>query len=252
MNPAPSSSPAPDASPLRLPARRLPSLTAFIPVRNEEDDVVPAAEALLRTLPTVAERSELVIVDDGSTDRTGELADAFARRHPTVRVIHHPVGRGYGAALRTGLAAARAEYVFFTDGDRQFDPADLAALVRHARNADAVVGYRRVRQDPVRRRVSGSAWNALVRVVLGLRVRDVNCAFKLLRRSTVADFAPASDGAAISAELMLHLHRTGRRVVEVPVAHRPRHAGRPSGGRPRVVARAFVELAALFFRFRRR
>jgi glycosyltransferase involved in cell wall biosynthesis len=235
-------------APAPRPARRLPSLSAFFPVRNEEDNVVPAAEALLRVLPTVAVRSELIIVDDGSVDRTGERADELARQYPGVRVIHHPVGRGSGAALRTGLAAARAEFVFFTDGDRQFDAADLGSLVPHVRDADAVVGYRRLRSDPFPRRLCGIAWNVVVRLLFGLRVRDVNCAFKLFRRAAVGDLRLASEGAAISAELMLELRRAGRHVVEVPVAHYARRAGIPSGGDLRVIGRAFVELGALLRR----
>ena len=229
-------------------ARRLPSLSAFFPARDEEGNVVPMAEAILRVLPTVAERWELIIVDDGSRDRTGALADQLARAHDGVRVVHHPSGLGYGAAIRSGLRAARHEYVFFTDGDRQFDPAEIGALIAELDRADVVVGYRHARSDPLGRRVNAAAWNLLVRALFRLPVRDVNCAFKLFRRAALEGIEPESDGAMVSAELLARTCRRGHRVVEVPVAHFPRRAGAPSGARARVIARAFVELVRLYRR----
>jgi glycosyltransferase involved in cell wall biosynthesis len=200
---------------------RLPSLSAFFPVFDEEANVGPMVDALLAVLPEVAARHELIVVDDGSRDRTGVLADALARRHPAVRVVHHDRNRGYGAAIRAGLAAARHEYVFLTDGDQQFDPAEIARLLPHLPAAEAVVGWRRRRADPLRRRVAGRAWNLLVRALLGLDVHDVNCAFKLVRRRALAGVTLAADGAAVSAELLAALRARGARIVEVPVSHRP-------------------------------
>jgi glycosyltransferase involved in cell wall biosynthesis len=227
---------------------RLPGLSAFFPVFDEESNVVPMAEALLAALPQVARRWELVIVDDGSRDATGALADAFAARHPGVRVVHHERNRGYGAAIRSGLATARLEYVFLTDGDRQFDPAEVARLVPALERADVVVGFRARRSDPLFRRLYAVGWNALVRRLLGLPVRDVNCAFKLMRRDALAGLRLEAEGAAVSAELLARLGRSGRRIVELPVAHFPRRAGRATGGRARVVARAFAELLLLYRR----
>src|SRR5215470_13634114 len=227
---------------------RLPSLSAFFPARDEEANVLPVAAGLLRVLPAVAVRWELVIVDDGSRDATGRLADALARAHAAVRVVHHATSRGYGGAIRAGLAAARYEYVFFTDGDGQYDPAQIPALIAELGRADVVVGYRHARADPLARRLNAAGWNLLVRVLFGLPVRDVNCAFKLFRRSALAGIVPEADGAMVSAELLARLVRAGHRIVEVPVDHYPRRHGVPSGASPRVVARAFVEL----FRFYRR
>jgi glycosyltransferase involved in cell wall biosynthesis len=229
---------------------RLPSLSAFFPARDEEANVVPMVEALLRVLPAVAARWELIIVDDGSRDATGRLADALASEEAAVRVVHHATSRGYGGAIRAGLAAARYEYVFFTDGDRQFDPAQITTLIAALGRADVVVGYRHARSDPLVRRLNGAGWNLLVRALLRLPVRDVNCAFKLFRRSALAGIAPEADGAMVSAELLARLARAGRRIVEVPVDHYPRHYGVPSGANPRVVARAFVELFRLYGRLR--
>lgn len=228
-------------------APRLSSLSAFFPVRDEERNVLPMAAAMLRVLPRVAQRWELIIVDDGSRDGTGALADRLAETHAGVRAVHHPVGGGYGAAIRSGLRSARYDYVFYTDGDRQFDPEELSLLIAELAGADAVVGYRQARSDPFARRLNAAAWNALVRLLFRLPVRDVNCAFKLFRRAALEGIETEADGAMVSTELLARICRRGHRIVEVPVAHFPRRAGAPTGGNPRVVARAFLEL----FRLRR-
>src|SRR5438552_986413 len=176
---------SPAEAPLAAPAVRLSSLSAFFPAHNEEENLVPMAAALLSILPAVADEWELVVVDDGSEDATGRLADELAARHPRVRAVHHRTNRGYGAAVRSGLAAARYDYVFFTDGDHQFDVRQIVRLIPALDRADAVVGYREHRSDPALRRLNAAGWNLLVRVLLGLPVRDVNCAFKLLRRKAL-------------------------------------------------------------------
>ena len=241
---------SPAEAPLAAPAVRLSSLSAFFPAHNEEENLVPMAAALLSILPAVADEWELVVVDDGSEDATGRLADELAARHPRVRAVHHRTNRGYGAAVRSGLAAARYDYVFFTDGDHQFDVRQIVRLIPALDRADAVVGYRAHRSDPALRRLNAAGWNLLVRRLLGLPVRDVNCAFKLLRREALSGIALEAEGAMVSAELLARLQSRGARIVEVAVDHFPRRHGTPSGARPRVIARAFVELARLYRRVR--
>ena len=211
-------------------------------MHNEEANIELVVRALLRVLPEAAMEWELIIVDDGSNDRTGPLADALARRDGRVRVIRHHTNRGYGAAVRAGLTAARHELVFFLDGDRQFDPVQIHALLAQGADADLVVGYRRIRADSGIRGLYTRVWNALVRAVLGLRVRDINCGFKLMRLE--------ARGAAVSAELLTLAQRSGCRIVEVAVDHFPRRSGRPSGGRPDVIVRALLELGQLVRRLR--
>jgi len=229
---------------------RLPSCTAFVPVHDEDASVVDVAESLLAVLPKVADVWELVLVDDGSRDGTPALLDRLAATRDGVRVVRHAANRGYGAAVRSGIAAARSEWVFFTDGDGQFDPAVLADVVRVLGDADVVVGWRATRADPWRRRAFTRAWNAIVRGLLGVPVRDVNCAVKLFRRGLVDDGALRADGGAISAELLAHLVRRRARVVELAVPHLPRRTGRASGGSPRVALKAFTELAVVWWRLR--
>lgn len=242
-----------DAAALRAPdAPGLTGLSAFVPVHDEVENLPGVAAALLAVLPAVAERWELVIVDDGSRDGTAAVADALARRDANVRVVRHRTNLGYGAALRSGLLAARHDAVFWMDGDGQFDPRDLMRLAAAFDGVDAVVGWRERRADPWRRRLNTAMWNRLVGTLFRLPVRDVNCAFKLVRRDALANVDPQACGAMISAELLARLVQRGCSIVEMPVTHRPRRAGTPSGAAPRVVLRAFVELLRLARRLRRR
>ena len=234
----------------RMPAERLRSLSAFFPVHDEEDNVVPMAEAVLAVLADVATAWELVIIDDGSRDATGSRADALAESRPGVRVVHHPNNRGYGAAIRSGLAAARHDWVFYTDGDRQFDPRQITRLVAELPRADVVIGWRARRADHALRRLNTFAWNTLIRVLFGLRVRDVDCAFKLLPRRALEGLVLEAEGAMVSTELLAHLRRRGLRIAEIPVDHFPRTSGTPSGNDLRVILRAFRELARLYPRIR--
>jgi glycosyltransferase involved in cell wall biosynthesis len=229
---------------------RLPSCSAFVPVHDEEHTIVEVVEALRAVLPTVADVWEVIVVDDGSRDGTPGLVDRLARTHADVRVVRHPTNRGYGAAVRSGFAAARHAWVFLTDGDGQFDPATLRTLCAERGAADVVVGHRATRADPWHRRAYTAIWNGLLQRLLGLEVRDVNCACKVVRRDLVADLDARSTGGAISAELLLHLVRRGARVVDVPVPHHPRRAGTASGGKPGVALRAFAELAQVWWRRR--
>jgi glycosyltransferase involved in cell wall biosynthesis len=190
-------------------------------------------------------------VDDGSRDGTGAIADRLAAEYPdVVRVVHHPVNRGYGAALRSGFGAARYPLVCFTDGDRQFRIADLGLLLDRmgsptdapaggdASRPDVVVGYRIKRADPAIRLAYARTYRACLRVFFGLRLRDVDCACKLFRREALEGIRLESGGAFLSAELLIKLRATQRTVVEVGVPHHARPAGRASGADPRVVLRA--------------
>ncbi|MFN8521402.1 MAG: glycosyltransferase family 2 protein [Chloroflexota bacterium] len=238
-------------APSRTPAPRCPSLSWFFPAHNEAENIEPLVEEALRELPRLAERFEIICVDDGSRDGTGAIADRLAAEHPdVVRVVHHPVNRGYGAALRSGFGAARYPLVCFTDGDRQFRIADLGMLLERmdqpvdrpagaaAARPDVVVGYRIKRADPAIRLAYARTYRACLRLFFGLRLRDVDCACKLFRREALEGIRLASGGAFLSAELLIKLRASHRSVVEVGVPHHPRPAGRASGADPRVVLRA--------------
>lgn len=221
---------------------RLSELSYFFPAHNEEGNVETLVADALAALPALAERFEIIIVDDGSRDRTAALADGLAAANPDlVRAIHHPTNLGYGAALRSGFRAARFEWVGFTDGDRQFVVADLGRLTGRivaADGPDAVVGFRIKRADPLVRTVYARSYRLANRIFFGLRVTDVDCACKLFRRDALRGLRVESAGAFFSAELLIKLHAAQRSIVEVGVPHYARTVGSATGARPAVVLRA--------------
>ena len=230
-----------------MPAR-LEGLSFFFPALNAEDNVAPIVEEALAVLPRFADDVEITVVDDGSNDRTGAIADELARKDPRVRVIHHASRRGYGGAVRSGMVAATKSWIFFTDGDRQFALEDLGRLVEAADGADAVVGYRIKRADPTRRLFVAWVYNRLIRLLFGGGWRDVDCAFKLFRRDVFARVPldrVRSNGAFFSPELLITLRRAGVRVRQVGVRHFPRTAHEPKGASPRVIVRAIRDLLRL-------
>ena len=233
-----------------IPSKRLPALSYFFPAHNEEANLEGLVAEALETLPTLAERFEILIVDDGSKDATPAMADALAAAHPEVRAVHHPTNLGYGAALRSGFAAARFDVLAFTDGDRQFKVADVGRLIGRLETgpADVVVGYRIHRADPLVRTVYARLYRLANRIFFGLKVRDVDCACKLFRRAALEGVAVESGGAFFSAELLIKLSARGRRIDEVGVPHYPRTAGSPTGARPQVVLRAVRDFWALRLR----
>jgi glycosyltransferase involved in cell wall biosynthesis len=206
----------------------------------------------LATLPSLATRFEVIAVDDGSKDRTPAIADELARRHPNVvRVVHHPVNLGYGAALRSGFRAARFERIAFIDGDRQFKVADIGRLIdRMAQpdSPDVVAGYRLQRADPPIRRWYARIYRLANRIFFGVRVRDIDCACKLFRRQALETIRVGSGGAFFTAELLIKLRFAGRRLAEVGVPHYPRTAGSPTGAKPKVVFRAMRDFWSLRLR----
>jgi len=231
---------------------RVTRLSYFFPAHNEEANVRGLVDEALGALPAIAETFEIVIVNDGSRDATGAIADELSAAHPNVvRAVHHPTNLGYGAALLSGFRAARYELVAFTDGDRQFHVEDIGRLTARlveADNPDVVVGYRIKRADPLIRTLYARAYRFANRVWFGLKVRDVDCACKLFRRGALDGIAVESGGAFLSAELLIKLHAAGRTIVEVGVPHFPRTAGSPTGAKPSVVFRAVRDFWSLRLR----
>ena len=233
------------------------ALSYFFPAHNEAENIEALVDEALLALPSLADAFEIIAVDDGSTDGTAGIADRLASEHAgRVRVIHHAANRGYGAALRSGFAAASYPLIAFTDGDRQFRVADLARLLARAEGADlpdVVVGFRLRRADPTIRLVYARAYRFCLRLFFGLHVSDVDCACKLFRRPALEGIRLESSGAFVSAELLIKVRARGRRLAEVGIPHYPRTAGQASGADPKVVLRAVRDFWRLRLRlwFRR-
>lgn len=224
---------------------RLPGLSIVLPCYDEADNVAGAVADARRAGNLFAKEYEIVVVDDGSADATGRIARVLAAQDPHVRVVAHEENRGYGAAMRSGIAASRLPWVLLTDGDRQFDLLELEGFLPLVDRYDLLIGFRILRADPVGRRAAAWAWNQLVRKTFDLDVRDVDCAFKLARGEALRALSLRSDGAMVSTELLVRASDLGWRTTEVGVHHRPRVAGEASGGDLRVVRRAFAERRAL-------
>jgi glycosyltransferase involved in cell wall biosynthesis len=202
-------------------------------------------EDVIQVVSGLADDYEVIVVDDGSRDGTGEIVRSLAQRHPQVRLIQHEVNQGYGAGVFSGLVNATKELVFFTDSDRQFDLREIEKLLGLIDQADLVVGYRSPRRDPFMRRLNGKGWSLLVTLLFGYTARDIDCAFKLMRRTVITTIQDdvKSRGATMSAEFLVRAKRAGFTIREVPLSgHRPRVAGSQTGARLDVILRAFKEL----------
>jgi len=230
----------PPISPLRL--------TIVLPCFNEAANVRTVVEAALRVGRDVAQELEVVVVDDGSRDATASIVAELEREAPEVRRVSHPTNLGYGAALRSGFLAARMPWVFYTDGDGQFDLEELHGILPLLESHDIVSCYRLSRRDGPMRFVLGRAFTWACDALLGLDLVDVNCAFKLYPRALFDAFEIRSRGALVDAEVLAAARALGLRVAQPGVPHRPRRGGTQTGASPKVVARAALELSGLCLR----
>jgi glycosyltransferase involved in cell wall biosynthesis len=220
-----------------------------MPAHNESENLRWLLPHLNEVLPRIAQRFNVIIVDDGSTDGTGPLAETLARElRMELRVVRHEHKSGYGAAVGDGLRAADLEYTAFTDADGQLDVADLALLVPLLKDADLAAGWRMTREDPPFRSVISGVFNRLVLMTLRITVKDVNCALKIVRTDMLRRFVLQSKSALINAELYWKVQEHGGTFVQVGVPHHPRRMGRRSGGRLIPILRAMKELAEIRFR----
>ncbi len=220
---------------------KLEGLTLFFPCRNENQNIERVLEDARRAASRVAARHELIVINDGSTDGTETLVHTLMKQFPDVRMVSHPSSQGYGQALRSGFQAAKMPWIFYTDGDGQFEMDDLELLAREAERADIVAGFRVKRADPRYRLLLMNIYHAALFLGMGLRMRDVDCAFKLIRRTVIESLSFVSTGALISAELLAKAEKKGFRIVQVGVRHKPRLKGRATGASLRVIGRAMSE-----------
>jgi glycosyltransferase involved in cell wall biosynthesis len=209
------------------PANRPAGLSVFFPAYNDSGTI---ASMVIRAVQVASELTpdfEVIVVNDGSADATPEIVDELARTYPRVRVVHHQKNRGYGGALQTGLRSAAKELIFYTDGDAQYDPAELRLLWQSlTSDADLVNGYKISRADPLHRIIIGRVYHHIVRVLFGLKLRDVDCDFRLMRRRIFERINLERTSGVICLEMMKKIHDAGFHVVEVPVHHYHRAFGK--------------------------
>ena len=222
------------------------SISVFFPCYNEQENVTGSVKKALEVLEKLKTDFEIIIINDGGTDDTGRIADNIASQNSRVKVVHHPTNLGYGAALQSGFKAATKELVFYTDGDGQFDISELPPLLPLMKQYDIVSCYRLNRQEGLIRKINGWCWTKLVCWLFGMKIRDIDCAFKLYKREIFDNIKLSSTGALIDTEILAKALRRGYRVTQEGVHHYPRVAGSQTGAKMSVIFRAFKELFKLY------
>ncbi|GAB4027653.1 MAG: hypothetical protein Fur0011_6180 [Candidatus Microgenomates bacterium] len=226
---------------------KLSSLSIFVPTYNEEANISLVIEDVLKYVPSLANKWELIVINDGSIDQTARIAKSYSERYSEIRLINHARNRGYGAAVKTGLRAARYDWIFFTDSDRQFRFDELASFIAHRDSADFVIGYRKKRRDNFIRTIIAQGflrlWNYLL---FGLTVKDVDCAYKLIPKKCLNKLSLTTASAITVTELIYKLTKKGYRYLEVPVTHYPRPYGHQTGNHPSVMYKALRESVTLW------
>jgi glycosyltransferase involved in cell wall biosynthesis len=237
--------------------KKIAELSVFFPAYNEEDNIQKTVTAAQRILPRVAKKWEIIIINDGSTDKTSKIVGELIKREPRVRMITHTPNRGYGAALKSGFYNARYSLIAFTDADGQFKFSEITKFLATQKrtNADLVIGYYLKRKVPWTRLLGSKFfWQPAVYLLFGLRVRDINCAFKLIKKGVI-DKIPrleAERGPFISSELLIKARRAGFKIVEIGVHHYPRRAGHATGADLKVVLSGLADLWRLRLKLKKK
>lgn len=221
---------------------KLPSLSIFIPAFNEEGNIETCFKSAITIANDISDEYEILLIDDGSTDQTATIVRNLQALNSNIRIIQHQSNQGYGSALQTGIKNCRFEYIFFTDADLQFDLSELHSFLPHTSKYDVIIGYRFMRQDPLIRILNAKVWNSLVRLFFHLRIKDINCAFKLFKKEVVQRIEILSKGAMASAEILIKLEQKNIPILELPVKHKPRKWGSATGAKISVILLAIKEL----------
>lgn len=223
------------------------SLSVFLPTYNEEDSIENTVDGVVKVLKELKLNWEVLIVNDGSKDKTAQVAKSLEKKYPGVRLVNHSKNEGYGGALKTGFKQAKYPWVAFVDSDGQFDFAEVKKLLAKTDQADVILGYRLNRADPFQRRIFTWGWKMLAMVLLGLNVRDYSCGFKLIRKKAIEEVSPIkSEEKVTQIEMLIKLKKKGYRFAEVGVHHYPRTAGVPTGASLAVVKKSFIDMLKLW------
>jgi glycosyltransferase involved in cell wall biosynthesis len=227
---------------------RPPGLSVFFPAYNDSGTIASMVIRAVQAASALTPDYEVIIVNDGSGDATAQIADELARTYPNVRVVHHATNCGYGGALQTGFRSATKDLIFYTDGDAQYDPGELSELwSRMTPDADLVNGYKISRSDPLHRVVIGRIYHHVVSTLFGLTVRDVDCDFRLMRRSIFERIQLEKTSGVICLEMMKKIHDAGFRIVEVPVHHYHRAFGKSQFFNGRRIVKTAIDVMRLWF-----
>ncbi len=226
---------------------KLSSLSIFMPAYNEEKNIQQTVEEAIQVAQKLAKQYEVIVIDDGSQDRTAQKVKSLQTKYPQLRLVRHRSNKGYGAAVKSGLRAAKMDWIFFTDSDGQFKFDELSGFVAAKDKADLIIGYRRKRMDPFHRvfiaQVLLKLWN---RVLFGLKVKDVDCAYKLFPKKVVQSIKLETESAITVTEFLVRAQRQGYTFCQLPVTHYPRRHGTQTGGNLKVILRALKESFVLF------
>ncbi len=221
------------------------SISLFAPAFNEEGNIENFIKKSDKVLKSIADDFEIIIVNDGSRDKTREIAEGLKKEFKNLELVNHEKNKGYGEALKSGFKNSKKDLVVFTDSDLQIDISEISKFLDYIDKYSVVIGYRINRQDNFIRRMNAFLWKILMRIVLGLKVRDIDCAFKMFKKEVLKDLNLKSSGALVSAELLTKIKNRGYKIKEIPVKHYPRKEGKQTGNKPKVVLKAFKELIIL-------
>ncbi len=222
------------------------NISLFFPCYNEEDNIETTIKKALNVLRSLTDTFEIIVVDDGSHDQTEKIVKSLIKEEKRIKLIQHPRNRGYGAVLRTGLKNARYDLICFTDADGQFDFSQIKKMLPLINDAEVVIGYRRKRRDAFHRLVNAKIYGVVIRLFFGLKVRDVDCGFKLFQKKVIDDIEIEARGALASAEILVKIKSKGYRIKEIGVDHFPRFGGKSTGANLRVIFKAAKELFKFF------
>ena len=232
---------------------KLSSLSIFMPAYNEEKNIQQTVEDALQAAQKLAKQYEVIVIDDGSQDKTAQKVKSLQKKYPQLRLVRHRSNKGYGAAVKSGLRVAKMDWIFFTDSDGQFKFDELAKFVAARDKADLIIGYRRKRMDPFHRifiaQVLLKLWN---RILFGLKVKDVDCAYKLFPRKIAQSIHLKTESAITVTEFLVRAQQQGYTFYQLPVTHYPRQHGTQTGGNLKVILRALKESFILFKELHRR
>ena len=225
----------------------LKSLSVFMPAYNEEDSIASTVEGVVKVLKSLKLEWEVLVINDGSKDKTAEVVRDLEKKYPGVKLVDYEKNKGYGHALKTGFAQAKYQWVAFVDSDGQFDFAEIKKLLAKTDEADVILGYRLNRADPFQRRIFTWGWKMLAMVLLGLNVRDYSCGFKLIKKKVIEDISPIeSEEKVTQIEMLIKAKKKGYKFAEVGVHHYPRTAGIPTGANLSVVLKSFNDMLKLW------